>query len=272
MLTCFRNKNKKEKGYVFMRNGAEVLEQVITSFNGNCNLIRTYSIKDLNKATNNFHHEGLLCWSSFYKLYKGIHDHHQISVKKFDESRERDLLKLIANEVAIASQMSNHKNVLKLLGCCLETEFPILVYEFPKNGNLRRDTNDKLPWLSKLRIATQVAHAVAYLHYGFSKMIVHRDLTTQHIFLDQDYVAKLSDFHNSLIIPEGETHVHADVCGTQGIVAPEIIPNGRHTEKVDVHNFGIVLFEILAGKRYSQFLHWEPNVSKQTKLKLKLGG
>lgn len=138
MLTCFGNKNKKEKDYFFMGNGAEVLEQVITSFNGNCNPIRTYSIKDLNKATNNFHHDGLLCWSSNYRLFKGVHEHHQISVKKFEKSGWGDPLKLIANEVAIASQMSNHKNVLKLLGCCLETEFPILVYEFPKHGNLRK--------------------------------------------------------------------------------------------------------------------------------------
>ncbi|KAF3452789.1 hypothetical protein FNV43_RR03222 [Rhamnella rubrinervis] len=225
MTIELKNKNKKEKDYLFMRNGAEVLEQVITSFNGNCNPIRTYSIKDLNKATNNFHVEGLLCWSSRYRLYKGVHEHHQISVKKFDGSGRR--LKLIANEVAIASQMNDYKH----------------------------------PWLTQLRIATQVAHAVAYLHYGFSKMIIHRDLTIEHIFLDQDYVAKLSEFQTSLLIPEGETHVDAEVYGTCELLAPELALYGRHTEKTDVYSFGVVLCKIFVGKTNLGLLNRESNVS-----------
>ena len=108
-----------------------MLEQHICLFNGDCNPIRSCSTEEIVKATSDFH------WPIYeavhYTLYKGIHENREISVEKFTIPGETDG---IATAVAIASRMSNHKNVLKLLGCCLETDFPILVYEFPGKGNL----------------------------------------------------------------------------------------------------------------------------------------
>lgn len=248
-----------------------MLEQLIVLFNGNCNPIRTYSIKDLNRATNKFHSDGLLHWDMHYDMYRGVHQGHEISVKmfKFHEESTRPCenpVELIVNELAIASQMSKHKNVLKLLGCCLETEFPILVYEFPANGNLEdaiTDKDEQLPWEMKLKIATQVARAVSYLHHGLSKIFIHRVIRIGSIFLDKDCVAKLSDFQTCLPIPEGETHVEAqEVIGHGKPLAPELFKYRYYTEKTDVYSFGWVLHDMLAGQNIDQL--WQGQHSERS--------
>ncbi|CAN6570395.1 unnamed protein product [Malus baccata var. baccata] len=263
MLSRFRNnKYNREKKGCFLKNGAAMLEQLIHSFDGSCNPIRMYSERDLNKATNDYGWDGMIHrdWNS--RLYKGVHEECQILVKKFeaDSSSYMDPLELIANELAIASNMSKHKNVLKLLGCCLETELPTLIYEFPTKGNLSHHIygdGESLPWPIRLKIAIEVAGAVAYLHYGMPKMIIHQDIKTGHIFIDQDYVAKLSEFRTSVPIPFGKTHVDVEVItGTHGCLAPEYAISGRTSEKSDVHSFGVLLCEIFAGKRWSDLLNW----------------
>ena len=198
MFSRFRKKGDNN----FLKNGASVLEAVIRYFNGDCNPIRSYSAKELRSATRDFKQK--IHKDCFYTLYKGIHEGREIAVKTFEVCLE-DEVKRVANEVAIASRMSNHNNVLKLLGCCLETELTILVYESPTNGNLRSyiDSKDQqLPWEHKLRVAIGIANAVAYLHHGLSKKIIHRDIKPGHIFLDQNGAAKLLDFLLAIPIPE----------------------------------------------------------------------
>ncbi|CAL8133486.1 unnamed protein product [Prunus armeniaca] len=213
MLSRFRNhKNKRKEGY-FLKNGAVMLEQLIHSFNGNCNPIRMYSGKELKKATNDYSWDRMTHGDWNFQLYKGVHDDHEILVKKFegDSNSFMDPLELITNEAAIASKMSKQKNI-------------------------------------KLKIAVEVADAVAYLHYGTCKMFIHRHIKTEYIFLDQDYVAKLSEFQTSVPIPCGETHVDAEVFGAPHHSTPELKIYGRYNEKSDVYNFGIVVCEILTGK------------------------
>lgn len=117
--------------------------------------------------------------------------------------------------------------------------------EFPANGNLERaarGTNQQLLWEMKLKIATQVAHAVSYLDHGLSKMFIRRVKKTGSIFLDKDRAAKHSDFQTCLPIPEGETHVevHAAI-GTCRLLAPELHGNPHYTEKNDV-SFSLELY------------------------------
>ncbi|PQQ11284.1 hypothetical protein Pyn_02146 [Prunus yedoensis var. nudiflora] len=253
MLSRFRNhKNKRKEGF-FLKNGAVMLEQLIHSFNGNCNPIRMYSGKELKKATNDYSCDRKTHEDWNFQLYKGVHDDHEILVKKFegDLNSCMDPLELITNEAAIASNMSKQKNVLKFLGCCRETKLPTLVYEFPAKGILSHHIyrgSQLLPWQIKVKIAVEVADAVAYLHYGTCKRFIHRHIKTEHIFLDQDYVAKLSEFQTSVPIPCGETHVDAEVFGAPHHFAPELKICGHYNEKSDVYNFGIVLCEILTGK------------------------
>ena len=257
MFSRFRNKgNKTKDNEFFLKNGASVFESVIRTFNGDCNLIRSYSAQELVEATSDF--KWPICDETNYVMYKGIHEGREISVKKFLKNfTERS----IAQEVAIASRMSKHNNVLKLLGCCLETELPILVYEFPTNGNLGSYIYDyvqqHLPWESKLRIAIGIANAVAYLHHGLPKTIIHRDIKPSNIFLDQNGAAKLFDFQLAIPIPEGKFHVNAEAAGTIGFIPADIFHENdegvfRYTEKTDVYGFGILLCELLTQKRIYQ--------------------
>ncbi|KAL5574455.1 hypothetical protein UlMin_016154 [Ulmus minor] len=233
---------KKEKERFFLKNGAAVLEQLISSLNGDCNPIRNYSAQQLKTATNSHHHELML------------HED-EIAVKMFNGG----YLKEIANEAAIASRMSSHNNVLKLLGCCLETEWPILVFEYPKMGNLadyisRTDLDVPLALELRLRIAMKVANAVAYLHHGLSKKFIHGDIKSSNIFLDQNFEPKLFDFQRALSIPEGENHVQVDeIFGTCGFIAPEAVLNNRYSEKSDVYAFGSLFYEILTKKTIFNF-------------------
>ncbi|KAF8391966.1 hypothetical protein HHK36_022306 [Tetracentron sinense] len=259
MWSCFRlpkdRVEEEEEERHFLENGGLLLEEMIKSFDGRPNPIRSFSQKELQRATNNYHQDGFLHDRWSYNLYKGTYEDRPILVKKFrgDAPRGHNT-ELYINEVAVASQMSKHKNVLKLLGCCLETEIPTLVYEFAANGRLSDHIYEEelspsyLSWESRLRIATEIADAVAYLHNGTSKPIIHRAIKPQNIFLDQHNVAKLSEFGLSISIPLGETHVVANVVGTYGFIDPESFYTGRYTEKSDVYSFGVVLFEILTGK------------------------
>ncbi|KAL5576134.1 hypothetical protein UlMin_017833 [Ulmus minor] len=255
----FGKKKEKETSEerFFLKNGAAVLEQLISSLNGDCNPIRNYSAHQLKTATNSYHHELMLQEEAYYKLYKGNHEDREIAVKIFIYKRR---LENIANEAAIASRMSSHNNVLKLLGCCLETEWPILVYEYPKMGNLldclnRTDLDVPLTLELRLRIAMKVANAVAYLHHGLSKKFIHRDINPRTIFLDQNFEPKLFDFQWALSIPEGENHVQVDsLMGILGFIAPEGFSNFRYSEKSDVFAFGSLFSEILTKKRISNIV------------------
>ncbi|KAF8369543.1 hypothetical protein HHK36_032439 [Tetracentron sinense] len=194
--------------------------------------------------------------------YKGTYEDRVILVKKIRQyPPSQEYIGQCIKDVVVASQMSNHKNVLKPLGCCLETEIPLLVCEFAARGSLSDYMYEEeigpsyLSWESRLRIATEIADAVTYLHNGTSKSIIHRAINCRNILLDEHYVAKLSNFGHSISIPLGETHVDADLSTFYtGSVAPESKRIRRFTEKTDVYSFGAVLFEILTGKRVSNIL------------------
>ena len=269
MLSCFRESKETiaqtEEGF-YLENGGRILEQLFTSFDGKYSSFRIFSKHELDKATNDYHVDGILYKSFNHILYKGTHDGREISVKKFMASSFQTYKNWCINEVAVVSQMSKHNNVLKFFGCCLETEIPTLVYEFAGNGSLFDhifDDHRLLSWESRLRIVTEAAHAVAYVHLGGPKTIVHRDINSRNIPLDQNYVAKMSEFEFSIPIPLDKKYVDAEVVGTLGFIAPESHNTGRFTAKSDVYNFGAVLFEVLTGQRAWNILHHEFEVPKE---------
>lgn len=261
MLSCFSFPRAQRKENFHLENGGRVLEKLITCFDGKYNPFRMFTKEELDKATNNYHMDGILHKQFNYVLYRGTHDDRDISVKKFVATSSDQIIKeWCINEIAVVSQMSKHNNIIKFFGCCLETEIPTLVFEFAGNGNLSElifDDHRLQSWESRLRIVTEAAHAVAYLQNGTSKPIVHRDITSTNIFLDQNYAAKLFEFGFSVQIPLGEKHVDAEVVGSVEFIAPESHKTGRYSEKSDVYSFGAVLLEIITGKRARNILQNE---------------
>ena len=251
----------KVREKLFLKNGSLLLEKLVRSFKGKSNPIRSFSDKELQKATNNYSSDLVLHDTDNYKCFKGSIEDQLICVRKFDPDYKYPFegpLERIINEIAIATQMSAHKNVLKLLGCCLETQLPILVYEFPVNGNLshlchnnpnRRIQSQPSLVKSRLRIAWEIANLAAYLHTAFPRPFIHRDIRVDNFFLDQDCSPKLFSFFFCIAVPEGETHATDEVVGVMGNIAPESIETGKFTEKNDVFNFSTLLSELLTGQR-----------------------
>ncbi|XP_058767271.1 wall-associated receptor kinase-like 1 [Vicia villosa] len=242
---------KKRKEKFFKRNGGLLLQKRMSSGEVNVDRTTLFTLKNLKKATDNFNKDRVLGKGGQGTVYKGmLVDGKIVAVKKFKvEGNVEEFI----NEFVILSQINN-RNIVKLLGCCLETEIPLLVYEFIPNGNLfeyLHDQNEDIPmtWDVRLRIASEVAGALFYLHSVASQPIYHRDVKSTNILLDEKYRAKLADFGASRIISIEATHLTTMVQGTFGYLDPEYFHTSQFTEKSDVYSFGVVLAELLTGKK-----------------------
>ena len=244
-----KRKNIKRREKFFK----QLLQQQLSSNEVTVEKAKLFNLKDLKKATDNFNVNRILGQGGQGTVYKGmLIDGTIVAVKKskvIDEGR----LEEFVNEVVILSQI-NHRNVVKLLGCCLEIEVPLLVYEFIPNGTLSQylyDQNEEFTatWDMRLRIATEVAGALFYLHSVASTPIYHRDIKTTNILLDDKYRAKVADFGTSRSITLDQTHLTTVVKGTFGYLDPEYFQSSQFTEKSDIYSFGVVLVELLTGEK-----------------------
>ncbi|KAK7305730.1 hypothetical protein VNO77_43640 [Canavalia gladiata] len=226
--------------------------------------LKSFTFNELRTATRNFRPDSMVGEGGFGCVFKGWIDEYTlapakpgtgmvIAVKRLNQESYQGHSEWLT-EINYLGQL-RHPNLVKLIGYCLEDDHRILVYEFVAKGSLdnhlfRRSSYFRpLSWKIRLKVALDAAKGLAFLHSD-EVDVIFRDYKTSNILLDSNYHAKLSDFGLAKNGPEGDkSHVSTRVMGTFGYAAPEYIATGHLTKKSDIYSFGVVLLEIMSGKR-----------------------
>ncbi|KAK0597275.1 hypothetical protein LWI29_023585 [Acer saccharum] len=223
--------------------------------------------------TNNF--QRIIGKGGFGTVYYGcLDDSTQVAVKMLSPSSIQGYKQFQA-EVELLMRV-HHKNLTSLVGYCDDGTNMGLIYEFMANGNLETHLLDKtvadsLSWEKRLQIATEAALGLEYLHSGCKPPIVHRDVKSTNILLNEKFQAKLADFGLSRIFPiESGTHM-TSIAGTPGYLDPEYYISGRLTEKSDVYSFGVVLLELITSKTVIEKSHERIHISQWVSFMLAKG-
>ncbi|KAF8088437.1 hypothetical protein N665_0541s0003 [Sinapis alba] len=258
VVSCVQQRMKHRKTAelrqkFFQQNGGGMLIQRLSGPGRSNANIQIFTEESMKTSTNGYDESRILGQGGQGTVYKGILPDNSIVAIKKARLGDNSQVEQFINEVLVLSQI-NHRNVVKLLGCCLETEVPLLVYEFINSGTLFDHLHGSLfgpslTWEQRLRIAVEIAGTLAYLHSSASIPIIHRDVKTANILLDENLTAKVADFGASRLIPMDKEQLTTMVQGTIGYLDPEYYHTGLLNEKSDVYSFGVVLMELLTGQK-----------------------
>ncbi|CAN6896483.1 unnamed protein product [Brassica oleracea] len=258
IISCVQQRMKHRKAAelrqkFFEQNGGGMLIQRLSGPGTSNANVKIFTEEGMKTSTNGYDKSRILGQGGQGTVYKGILPDNSIVAIKKARLGDNSQVEQFINEVLVLSQI-NHRNVVKLLGCCLETEVPLLVYEFINSGTLFDHLHGSLfgpslTWEQRLRIAVEIAGTLAYLHSSASIPIIHRDVKTANILLDENLTAKVADFGASRLIPMDKEQLTTMVQGTIGYLDPEYYHTGLLNEKSDVYSFGVVVMELLTGQK-----------------------
>ncbi|XAR64092.1 Non-specific serine/threonine protein kinase [Bertholletia excelsa] len=225
--------------------------------------IAIYHAKEIERATNYFSPKQHLGTGAYGMVYAGKLNDDWVAIKRI-KNRGIDSTDQVVNEIKLLSSVS-HPNLVRLLGCSLENGEQILVYEFMPNGtlsqHLQRERSDGLAWPVRLKIATETAQAIAYLHSAMDPPIYHRDIKSSNILLDYDFKSKVADFGLSRLGMTEWSHISTAPQGTPGYLDPQYHQNYHLSDKSDVYSFGVVLVEIITAMKAVDFARLQNEVN-----------
>lgn len=236
-------KEKRKMKELFQKNGGLALENISS--------IKLFTKEDIKKIRKTSKYIGKGAFGSVYSGH--IEDNNQaVAVKEPINGNSADRDQFV-NEIRIQSRVI-HKNIVKLVGCCLEVDVPILVYEFVPNGSLHDilHGNSRIPLNMgiRLQIATESAEGLAYMHSKTTTNILHGDVKPANILLNDQFMPKISDFGISRLIAKDMQHT-GHVIGDMSYMDPVFLQTGLLTNKSDVYSFGVVLLELITRKKAS---------------------
>ncbi|KAH0654105.1 hypothetical protein KY289_031783 [Solanum tuberosum] len=227
--------------------------------------IPMFDLSTIMKATNNFSIDRKIGEGGFGPVYKGILEGREIAVKRLSRTSTQGEGEF-KNEVLYVARLQ-HRNLVKILGCCSDGEEKMLIYEYLTNGSLDSfifdDTQSKvLDWPKRFHIINGIARGLMYLHQDSQLRIIHRDLKANNILLDKDMNPKISDFGLAKICEEDDVGAMTNrVVGTYGYLSPEYALYGKYSVKSDVFSFGILMLEIVSGKSNRKSCHPDYNLN-----------
>ncbi|KAK9672101.1 hypothetical protein RND81_12G076500 [Saponaria officinalis] len=212
-----------------------------------------FTLRDLESATNRFSKQNIIGEGGYGVVYHGeLINGTPVAIKRLLNNLGQAEKEFRVEVEAIGHV--RHKNLVRLLGYCIEGTHRLLVYEYVNNGNLEQwlhgamRQHGNLTWEARMKVLIGTAKALAYLHEAIEPKVVHRDIKSSNILIDDEFNAKVSDFGLAKLLGAGKTHIATRVMGTFGYVAPEYANSGLLNEKSDVYSFGVVLLESITGR------------------------
>ncbi|KAL4178800.1 hypothetical protein AMTRI_Chr13g116910 [Amborella trichopoda] len=226
---------------------------------GDENTLFLFHLDTIVACTNNFSEENKLGEGGYGPVYKGnLQDGKMVAVKRLLRSSGQGVEEF-KNEIMLIAKLQ-HRNLVKLLGCCLERQEKLLVYEYMPNKSLDKILFDpekrlELDWMKRFNIIMGITKGLLYLHEDSRLRIIHRDLKAGNILLDNDLNPKISDFGTARLFGQDETQANTTIIvGTYGYMSPEYVLHGHISVKSDIYSFGVLLLEIISGRKNNERL------------------